>query len=41
MSRAVFCMAKDRAHAEAIVDELKAAGFSSRDISALRKREPR
>lgn len=35
MSRAVFCIARDRAQAEAIVIELKAAGFSNQDISAL------
>ncbi len=35
MSKAVFCIAKTHAQAERIVGELKAAGFSSNDISAL------
>jgi hypothetical protein len=35
MARAVFCMARDRAHAEALLAELRAAGFSARDISVL------
>lgn len=32
---AVFCLAKDRPQAEAIVDTLKSAGFQSSDISVL------
>jgi len=32
---AVFCIAKDRSHAESIVDGLRSAGFPSTDISVL------
>src|SRR5688572_25582008 len=35
MSKAVFCLARDREHASGIVDQLKAAGFSNQDISVL------
>jgi len=35
MSSAVFCIAKTRTQAEGIVSDLKAAGFSSNDVSAL------
>jgi hypothetical protein len=35
MSKAVFCIAKSTEQAEHIVSELKAAGFSSNDISVL------
>jgi hypothetical protein len=31
----VFCLARDQAQAERIIDDLKAAGFSNNDISAL------
>lgn len=33
--KSVFCLARDMGQAERIVDELKAAGFSNNDISAL------
>jgi hypothetical protein len=35
MSTAVFCIAKSRTQAEQIVNDLKAAGFSNNDVSAL------
>jgi len=35
MSKAVFCIAKSQTQAEAIVDQLKMAGFSYDDISVL------
>jgi hypothetical protein len=35
MSKAVFCLARDREHASQIVDQLKAVGFSNQDISVL------
>lgn len=35
MSKAVFCLARDREHASRIVDDLKTAGFSNQDISVL------
>jgi len=35
MSKAVFCIAKNQTQAEAIVDQLKMAGFSYDDISVL------
>ncbi len=35
MKNAVYCIAKDRVQAEIIVTDLKAAGFSSNDISVL------
>jgi len=35
MSKAVFCIAKNLVHAEAMVEELKVAGFSANDISVL------
>jgi hypothetical protein len=35
MSKAVFCLARDREHASQIVDQLKSAGFSNEDISVL------
>jgi hypothetical protein len=35
MSRSVFCIVHNRAAAEAIVDDLKLAGFSNNDISVL------
>lgn len=35
MKNAVFCIAKSRAQAETIVEALKAAGFSSTEISVL------
>jgi hypothetical protein len=35
MDNAVYCVARDRAHAESIVDRLKSAGFSSNEISVL------
>ena len=35
MAKAVFCIAKSEAQATSIVDQLKAAGFSSNDISVL------
>lgn len=35
MSKAVFCIATSQAQAEIIVDQLRAAGFSSNDISVL------
>ena len=35
MAKAVFCIARTEAQAATIVDQLKAAGFSNRDISAL------
>jgi hypothetical protein len=35
MSKAVFCIANSEAQAEAIVNQLKLAGFSSNDISVL------
>jgi len=35
MEKAVFCIVNSRAQASAIVDDLKAGGFSSNDISAL------
>jgi hypothetical protein len=35
MAKAVFCIAKSETQATAIVDQLKAAGFSSNDISVL------
>ena len=35
MKNAVYCIAQSRAQAETIVDGLRAAGFSSSDISAL------
>lgn len=35
MSNSVICLSHSRAQAELIVDELRAAGFSSNDISAL------
>lgn len=35
MDNAVYCMARDRSHAESIVDGLKNAGFSSSEISVL------
>jgi|SRR6185369_11438415 len=35
MSKAVFCIAKTQTQAEAIVDQLKMAGFSYDDISVL------
>jgi hypothetical protein len=34
-NKAVFCIVKSEAHAVSIVDDLKGAGFSSNDISAL------
>jgi hypothetical protein len=33
--KSVFCIANSRSHADKIVDQLKAAGFSNNDISAL------
>src|SRR4030095_15179754 len=35
MAQAVFGLAKNEAHAIAIVEQLKAAGFSANDISVL------
>ena len=35
MSTAVFAIARDRMHAESIVSQLKAAGFSNQDVSVL------
>ena len=35
MAKAIFCLARSEAQALAIVDELKAAGFSHNDISVL------
>ena len=35
MSKAVFALARDEAHACRIVDDLKSAGFSNQDISVL------
>lgn len=35
MSKAVFCIAKTETQAVAIVDQLRAAGFSNNDISVL------
>jgi len=35
MSKAVFCLARDRQHASSIVDQLKTAGFPNTDISVL------
>src|SRR3954463_13810796 len=35
MSKSVFCIASSHSQAEAIVDRLKAAGFSNNDISVL------
>ena len=35
MKKAVFCIAKTQSQAEAIVDQLKIAGFANDDISAL------
>lgn len=35
MSKAVFCLARDRDHASNIVDQLKNAGFPNTDISVL------
>ena len=35
MSKAVFCLARDREHASSIVDQLKNAGFPNTDISVL------
>jgi hypothetical protein len=35
MTKAVFCIAKNTEQAEAIVNELKATGFSNNDISVL------
>ncbi len=35
MKKAVFCIAQSTAQAEAIVDQLKIAGFSNNDISVL------
>ena len=35
MAKAVFCIAKNEVQAEAIVNRLKAAGFSSNEISVL------
>ncbi len=35
MKKAVFCIAKTQSQAEAIVDQLKVAGFANDDISAL------
>ncbi len=35
MGKAVFCIVNDRANAEAIVADLRTAGFSGNDISAL------
>jgi hypothetical protein len=35
MAKAVFCIAKSETQTTAIVDQLKAAGFSSNDISVL------
>jgi hypothetical protein len=35
MSKAVFCLTKSNAQAERIVGDLKTAGFSNNDISAL------
>jgi len=35
MAKAVFCIAKSEVQATSIVDQLKAAGFSSNDISVL------
>ena len=35
MSKAVFCIVNDRAKAESIVGDLRSAGFSGNDISAL------
>ena len=35
MARSVFCIVHNRAQAERIVDDLKAAGFSNNDISVL------
>ena len=35
MKHAVYCIAQNRAQAETIVDSLRAAGFSSNDISVL------
>ena len=34
-NKAVFCIAKSELQATAIVDDLKSAGFSNNDISAL------
>src|ERR1700704_4517486 len=35
MKHAVYCIAKNRIEAETIIDNLRAAGFSSSDISVL------
>src|SRR5688572_16679513 len=35
MSKAVFCLARDREHASNIVDQLKNSGFPNTDISVL------
>jgi len=35
MGKAVFCIVDSRQQAEAIVDDLRAAGFSNNDLSAL------
>jgi uncharacterized protein YcfJ len=35
MGKAVFCLVRDQAQANRIVDDLKVAGFSNRDISVL------
>jgi siderophore synthetase component len=35
MSTAVFCIAKSQTQAEQIVNDLKTAGFSNNDVSAL------
>jgi len=35
MSTAVFAIARDRVHAESIVTQLRAAGFTNQDISVL------
>jgi hypothetical protein len=35
MGKAVFCLVRDQAQASRIVDDLKVAGFSNRDISVL------
>src|SRR6187401_972576 len=35
MAKAVFCIVNNRANADAIVSDLRAAGFSNNDVSAL------
>ena len=35
MAKAAFCIARNESQAQAIVDQLKSAGFSSNDISVL------